>query len=263
MEHLDAEKLLFTNNEGKKEQLQDIIDDGLDGEYDERIPNLVQLLKDGEPNHKLMACVMLVSWGNSEGFGSLIKWVSNPDAVPWKKQTEVYDRIYGADSAFELLADALKTSYYNEANNALEKNQLSVSRAMLKLNHKCFFGRTLALAISFKKNINEILTNDVALAIEKSIAALKVNQKTEFGLAFQTASLLLALTPFDDSLAAKYSNELIDMFPDRPRVLRELVNALVDGKGEETLKVLSRLKNIGIPEVELEVENALSRRSEC
>jgi hypothetical protein len=37
----EIEKLLFTNLEGNREQLQDIIDAGLDGGYENRIPELI------------------------------------------------------------------------------------------------------------------------------------------------------------------------------------------------------------------------------
>ena len=68
----NAEALLFTDREGRRGQLQDIIDDGLDGGYENRIPALVELLNYGEPYHRLLACVMLTSWGHPLGFQILI-----------------------------------------------------------------------------------------------------------------------------------------------------------------------------------------------
>ncbi len=123
-----SEQVLFTDNEGNKSSLKHIIDDGLDGEYLERIPALVELLDSGSPIHKLLACIVLTSWGCKEGFEAVVLWASNPNDSPWVKSPVSFDRLYGADDAFENLVGALKTSYWKESNSDLVEMQRRYGR---------------------------------------------------------------------------------------------------------------------------------------
>src|SRR5688572_28117623 len=105
---MDPESLLYTVKDGTRSSLQDIVYDGLDHDYSDRYPALLRLMREGEPKHRLHACYMLASWGVPEGFHTLIGWASDPDSTPWAGEPVTYDRLFGADDAFELLADAVR-----------------------------------------------------------------------------------------------------------------------------------------------------------
>jgi hypothetical protein len=257
----NAEALLFTDREGRRGQLQDIIDDGLDGGYENRIPALVELLNYGEPYHRLLACVMLTSWGHPLGFQILIDWASNSEDVPWKQAPIVYERISGADSAFEMLADAVRTSFYCKENESLKQWQIAALKALLGVYHRYYFGRTLALAIVRGKEIAVALNSEIKAAIETSLAMLQQRTPLELNLAFQVASLLIPLAPLEDTATADYANQLISSCHNEERILRELANALGDGNGAATLTTLKHLKTLKMPALDRDVENAIARRS--
>jgi hypothetical protein len=105
-----AAALLFSNAEGNPISLEDLIDEGFDGTYRDRIPAMVALLRGGGPRDRLYACQVLTAWGIAEGFDALIAWAQHPDAVPWAGQLIEIDRRQGADAAFERLADAVRCS---------------------------------------------------------------------------------------------------------------------------------------------------------
>lgn len=256
----NPEALLFTDREGKRGQLQDIIDDGLEGGYEDRIPALVNLLNSGEPYYQLLACVMLTSWGHCLGFQKLIDWTSNSEDVPWKHQPVVYERISGADSAFEMLADALKTSFYCEEKETLKQWQIAATKALLSIYHRYYFGRTLALAIVRGKEIATDVKSEIKAAIEASMAILQKRIPLEFDFAFQVASLLIPLAPLEDAATAYYANHLISNYHHKEKILRELANALGDGNGAATLATLQHLKTLKIPAIDRDIENAIARR---
>lgn len=261
MESLNnPENLLFKDLEGKQAQLQDVIDDGLEGEYEHRVPALVELLDCGEPYYQLLACVMLTSWGNYSGFQKLIDWASNPENIPWKDMLVVYERISEADSAFEMLADGLKTSFYCQENQKLEQLQIEAIKALLSIYHQQYFGRTLALAIVRNKSVASNVKNEIIAAIKTSMAILQQNRPMEFDLAFQVASLLTPLAHLDDRITAFYANQLINNYSQNERVLRELTYILGGGKSSATFEVLQHLKNLEIPHLKNYVENAMARR---
>ncbi|MBD2514353.1 hypothetical protein H6G93_04900 [Nostoc sp. FACHB-973] len=257
----NPEELLFTDREGNRGQLQDIIDDGLDGGYEDRIPGLINLLNSGEPYHQLLAAVMLTSWGHPAGFQKLIDWAANSQNVPWKEAPVVYERISETDSAFEKLADALNTSYYADDNQKLKQWQIDAIKALLGIYYQYYFGRTLALAIVRDKEIAKAVKNEIIAAIEASMQILQQHTSLGFDLAFQVASLLIPLTPIDDNLTANYANKLISKYSQNERILREIANALGDGKGEATLATLQHLRTLKMPALVRDVENAIARRS--
>jgi hypothetical protein len=65
-------ELLFNDAEGKPTSLEDLIDDGLDGAYRDRVPALIELLHGGAPRDRLYACMVLTAWGVADGFTALI-----------------------------------------------------------------------------------------------------------------------------------------------------------------------------------------------
>lgn len=255
------EQLLFTNLEGEEEQLQDIIDEGLDGGYENRIPELSFLVDSGEPYYQLLACVMLVSWGIPKGFHKLLTWASDPENVPWQASPVVFDRIFGTDSAFEMLADAVKTSFYCENSKVLQLLQIEAIKALLNIYNRFYFGRTLALAISRNKEIAKIVQFEITNAIEASLSDLRESVSKGFDLAFQTSCMLIPLAPLNDEITALYANQIISILPQSQRTLYELTNVLGNAKEEATLKVLQHLRECEVPGLEQEVQQAIKRRA--
>lgn len=253
------ETLLFTDREGKPAQLQDIIDAGLDGGYEDRIPELVGLLETGTPYEQLLACAMLVSWGHPEGFRTLIRWASDPAHTPWHAAPVTYDRVYGVDDSFAILADALKTSFWNDANAELRQMQIDAARALLGIYNDYFFERSFALALTRDKSVAATLEPEICSAIENCLRALRA-KKVGFDLAYQAASLLIPLARLNDEKAAYYADLFITQASDNARALREVALALAEGHGPKTLQVLERLKDSGNPAVAAEAEAAIARR---
>lgn len=99
-------ELLFSNAEGKPTSLEDLIDDGLDGAYRDRVPALIELLHGGAPRDRLYGCMVLTAWGVADGFTALIGWAEHPGSAPWADHPVEIDRRHGVDAAFERLADA-------------------------------------------------------------------------------------------------------------------------------------------------------------
>ncbi len=257
----NPEELLFTDCEGNPAQLQDIIDDGLDGGYEYRIPGLINLLNSGEPYHQLLAAVMLTSWGHPAGFQKLIDWASNSQSVPWQAAPVVYERISQTDSAFEMLADAVNTSYYADENQKIQQWQIKAIKALLGIYHQYYFGRSLALAIVRKKEIAQAVKSEIIAAMEASLKILQEHTSLGFDLAFQVACLLIPLTRIDENAAANYANQLIFSYSHKERILREIANALGDGKEKATLAILEHLKTLKMPALVRDTENAIARRS--
>jgi hypothetical protein len=237
------EKLLFTNLEGNRQQLQDVIDDGLDGGYENRIPELIKLAENEEPYYSLLAYVMLISWGNQAGFISLLNLIQDPTQVPWLKKSVVYDRIYNCNSAFEMLADALRTSYYCEQDQQLKNWRIQVTQYFLKLYDQYYFGQSLALAILKGKEITPTIQGSIIEAIENSFIRLNQGIKIEFDLAFQVACLIITIEPNEDELAAYYANRLLSLNNLTRRVLQELCNSLQYSPSPKALPGLEGINN--------------------
>ena len=239
----EIEKLLFTNLEGNREQLQDIIDAGLDGGYENRIPELIKLVDSDEPYYSLLASVMLISWGNRAGFIKLFNWIQDPTQIPWVKKSVVYDKIYNCNSAFEMLADSLRTSYYCEQDQEIRTWRIKVTQSFLKLYDQYYFGQSLAMAILKGKEITPIMQDDIIEAIENSLIRLNQETNIEFDLAFQVACLLITIAANEDDLVAYYANQLLSLNNPTRRVLQELINTLQYSQSSKSLAVLERINN--------------------
>lgn len=254
----DPDGLLFTDRQGKRAQLQDIIDDGQDGGYEDRIPALIKLQSSGDPYHRLLANVMLTSWGEPSGFKTLTEWARRPDQTPWAGSPVTLDRLSGSDSAFEMLADAVRASYYSKNADAIKPLQIEAAKALLPVAVSSYVGRNLMLAITHDRDVTAALEPQLRQAIEASITALRAGQKPDFDLPTQTASLLVPMARLDDATTARYGRELMAVVPDNVRMLREIVGALANGHGPETLKLLQSLS--ANPALAKDVAQALERR---
>jgi hypothetical protein len=259
---LDPELLLFRDKSGRPAQFQDVVDDGLDGGYEDRVPGLIAVLHHGAPYHQLLAAAMLAAWCQPAGFEAIRQWASHPSSVPWKEAPASFDRISGADASFETLADALRTGA--ACDDQVAALRLEATRAMLRhVSARFLLDRTLALAILRDTANLPQLAPDLRAALDASLARLRAPERPEFNLAFQAASLLMPLARLDDAATASYAEQLLDTASakDNPKLLRELANAMAEGSGPATGAILQRLETLAVPSVEPDLRSALRRRS--
>lgn len=242
----DPETLLFTDRDGERGQLQDIIDDGLDGGYEHRVPQLIDLLAQGEDEHQLWACVTLVSWGHETGFDTLIAWADDPASVPWT-----------SGRGFGDLADAVRTSFYCEPSPQLLEWRRNAVLALLRVADRQPVSPGLALVLSRDEALAAAAEGELRAAIARALDRLSGDAPVDSGLANQVASLLMPLARLDDLAAATYADRLLEVKPRGQRVLRELADALGQGTGPATLNSLERLASRGIGD---HVERVLERR---
>jgi hypothetical protein len=254
------EYILFADRNGNPDQLQNNIDEGPEG-FEDRIPALIDLMHDGNPYHRLLACVMLTSWGYPAGFEMLIKWASNPEQTPWSDEPVTYDRITGADSAFESLADGVRASHHFKAEKVRQLRKAAV-QALLKLFPTTFFDNMLTLAIY--SNDDELLPDlgkDILAAIDASFKVIDSRKSVGFNLQMQVASLLGTLVDVDENAAVVYAKKLVSDFPDDRRMLFELFGLLLHGTSLETLELLEKLRHHEIPIIQEKALKALNYRN--
>jgi hypothetical protein len=253
--------LLFRDRDGNSAPLQEVIDDGLDGGYEDRIPALEELLRNGTPEQRLYAAVALASWGQRPGFDALISWASEPGSAPWAGAPITYSRISGADAGFELLADALRASYLSKAadRGGIRPLQVAASKALLGLADSHDFDRTLLVALVKDPEVTALVADDLKAALDAALTKLEAGENPGFDLATQTAGLLAPLARVDDAAAAHIAERLVKLRPSDQRMVRELVDSLAEGRGSATLHVLESLRSLEIPGLDAEVDRAIAR----
>jgi hypothetical protein len=259
---MTPEELLFTKSDGTHDYFYEVLWDELDipESYENRIPLLIDLMSHGQPYHRLLACIMLTSWGYVAGFETLIEWASHPGKAPWHKEPAMRDRITDADSAFEKLAEAIGTSY-----SGIESKEISILRkaavkALLKLFPRTLFDNTLTFTIyRSKEELLPCITEDIRTAIDESFKVLDCHKELGFNLQMQVASLIGTLDEIDESTVIDYAKVLTKKFPDDRRMLFELISVLGGCKGLQALEILEDLHHQGNSDLQEHLENALRR----
>jgi hypothetical protein len=237
----DAEALLFTDKEGHRADLGEVIADGLDGGYEDRIPGLVELLRNGKPDERLYAETALLSWGHPSGFEQLSEWTRDPSSVPWGDRPVVWSRMSDGDGAWEMFADALMTTRFHPDRDQLRAERAQAAKDLLRLADRVDFDRTLTAALGSDRAMLEQAEPELREAIDRALDRL--GEPMGFDLATQTAGLVSALAPLDDEAAASYARRLIERAPGNTRMLRELTDAMARGAGPATLDVLRDLQS--------------------
>ena len=264
MASASPDDLLFTDLSGERVQLQDVIYDGLDVDYSARYPALQQLLRTGRADHRLYAAAMLASWGVEEAFRAVIVWTRNPDEAPWVGAPVTFDRISGADSAFELLASAIRISGELDARSPdVDRLRDDATRALLAIYHLVSFGRALYAALDLDRALAQRLASDIGNAVDATIAAANSMTEAGFDLATQAAWLIAVLGPLDDAHAARAAEALLADHGDNPRTVRELAHALGFASGPATRELLERLAGSPNASVQADAREALGRRKDA
>jgi hypothetical protein len=239
MDDAIAKALLFQDDAGQPLDLEDLIAEGLDGAYRDRIPDLLNLLDGGIPRYQLYACTVLVAWGEPKGFIRLMDWVRSPESVPWKAPVE-YDRITGADASFDRLADGLNSSSYLDSHPDLHQFQVAATCALLEIYHCYYFDALISCVYSYRA--------DCAAAIESAIVTCLqyCDRPMAFDLTMQTAMLIGAIADTQDEKAAQFAEQLLVSLYLRDRGRYELARSMNQGSGGATLAVLHRLATLGV-----------------
>lgn len=252
--------LLYTDLDGQRLSLDDLIADGLDRDYSPRFPQLRQLLATGAPREQLHACALLAAWGVRDGLLQVIEWARNLDAVPWSGAPVEVDRFSGVDAAFVLLTDALRTAqqYIPLSEVAARLRRLAVYDLLLRYD-RVFFDRSMMILLDLDQELarSELLT--IRWALDQALAATRSGMP-HFDLPTQTAFLLGPLAEHDDASAADFAGRLLAQHPVHTRMLREVAYALGSGSGPATHSILERLAQSEFASVRLEAEEWLARR---
>jgi hypothetical protein len=256
---MEPDDLLFMDKEGNRIQLQDVIYDGLDRDYSERYPALLRLMQEGGPAHRLYACVMLASWGVPEGVHTLILWAGDPDSVPWAAQPVTYDRHFGVDSAFEMLADAIRVAGELDRHDEIDLLRSDAVRALLGIYDRVYFARALMVVLDIDRALAASVEAAIALAVDRSVAAAQA-EALPFDMATQAAFLLGPLASLDDTHAARAAEALLAAHAGKTRTLREVAYALGQGTGPATSVILERLAASPVESVRTDAQDSLSRR---
>jgi hypothetical protein len=256
---MTAEEILFTNKKGQRAQLEDVIDDGLEEDYSERHAALIDLLQHGQPKHRLLACVMLASWGVKEGLDAIIQWADHPEFVPFREVS--FDRITGTDDAFAMLADAIMAGrLLDNLSPDICVRREQATRALLGRYDTEFFDRKLAEALLTDPDLSSKCTGEIERAVVAAIER-SGHQGQSFDPAFQAAALLGPLARFSDEKAAQQAEALLHKAHGETRVLRELAFSLGYGKGPQSRAVLERLAQADTPSVREQAQRALASRT--
>jgi hypothetical protein len=216
-----------------------VIYDGLDVDYSDRVPALEQLAASGSPQHRLYATAMLASWGVPSALRSIAGWARAPESAPWAGTPVTFERFSGADSAFELLADALRISQDARGRDAsTDALRAEAAGALLASFDRVYTGRKLAEVFDLDRPLRAAVASEIAPAVARGMVAARA---ASFDLATQTASLVGALAALDDAAAAAAAERLVAEHPDATRVHNEVAYAMRFGTGPATLAVLDRL----------------------
>lgn len=257
---MEPDELLFTERDGTRTQLQDVIYGGLDHDYSARYPALLRLMQQGQAVHRLYACVMLASWGVPEGIQTLIQWARDPDATPWADQPVTYDRHYGVDSSFEMLADAIRVAGDIDRHDVIDALRSDAVRALLGIYNRVHFGRALMVVLDLDDDLAASVRIEIGLAVDRVIATARASEMP-FDMATQAAFLLGPLASLDDAHAARAAEALLSAHAGNSRTVREVAHALGWGTGSATRTILERLTLSPSASVRKDAQDSLSRRA--
>lgn len=262
---MTPEQLLFTKSDGTDDHFYEVLWDELDSpeSYENRIPSLIDLMSHGQPYYRLLACIMLTSWGYVAGFQALIEWATHPKKAPWHEEPVIRDRITDADSAFEKLAEAVGTSYSGLESQEISFLRKTAVKALLKLFPRTFFDNTLTFTIyRSEEELFPYIIEDIRTAIDKSFEVLDCQEKLSFNLQMQLASLIGSLNELDEPAVIEYAKRLVREFPNDRRMLFELISVLGGCKSLQALEILKDLHRNN-SDLQEQVENALKRFREA
>ncbi|MCV9926356.1 hypothetical protein OIU83_01735 [Flavobacterium sp. LS1R49] len=154
----------------------------------ERIPKLIELLKNENQFIAYQAMLILTAWNIKEGFESITEFIKNQPDRNYEFEPH---RIWGADNVYDYIADALYISTFNSDD---EEKIIPYFIELLKLYGIKFFESNLKsrlLKIEPRKELLPYIIN----ALEESL-------KNE--LYYQSSQLLPVIAKYDKTLINDY-----------------------------------------------------------
>jgi hypothetical protein len=230
------EQLLYTDGQGSRTSLDEVMHGGMDGRYEDRVPALRELMKaPGDPLQRFEACYLLASWGDVEGLWQLAEWAERPDLSPWGDAALFRHRLYGADQTYEQFAQALLASLLYDKAPERQAAQIAAAKALLRLAPSYVFDSTLqsALVQDDAWLVPEVRA-ELRSAVEESVGAIGEGRQVGFILEIQTGTLLWLLAGIDDEAAAAAAQRWLAVLPDEhgtvdPKGLDDILGALENG----------------------------------
>ncbi|MER5685327.1 hypothetical protein [Streptomyces sp. NPDC002205] len=214
--------LLFTDFDGAPADPDDVIADALDGGYAERTPGLVTILQDaaGDPAGRLLALRALVSWADPLGYEEVVRAAAAPDEAVWRGES--YDRFFGQDDTFGLLADTVGSSRDMTDERGTAAQRIAAARALIGITDRVQLDRHVG-ALLYPEVVASSL-DDIKAAVDRGIARLSSGEAVRFDLGLQIALLTVALAKADEAAGSDAMRRLAAARPGS-RALRELADA--------------------------------------
>ena len=252
-----ADDLFHTDADGERAMFVDVLADGLEGELDDRIPALRELLEASDVSDRLFAALLLVAWDDPVGLERAIAWARDPGSAPFGA---VADRFTAEDTTFGQLANALGSGGHSPRAAGAWPSRVALGRALLAIFEDHDFERHFGGALYEDPRLRKGLVDEIAAAARRAIDRLEQLSSPSFNLGTQTAGLLGPLAKEDDQAAAALGERLFRADPRDERMLRDLNDAMAAGTGPATLSVLEQLSGARDKVVREEARAALERR---
>jgi len=243
-----AEQVLYTDREGEPAPLTEVISDGIEGGYEDRLPQLRELCEHGAPDHREDACQMLVAWSDPVGLRALTRWAEGDTG--WVERPVDFPR----------LADALGTGKYTATPEVLDL-RADAMRGLLAIADLLPFDERLRDALLGDNALIERVADDLRTAIERALRRLERRDRPKFDLATDTAALVVALARVDDEAAAAFAERLEQVDRRNTRLLQQLAAGMGQGRGPRTLASLERLRGHKDRQVRESADAALAVRN--
>jgi hypothetical protein len=212
-----AEQLLYTDREGEPASLEEVISDGLEGGYEDRLPGLRELCVSGSAE----ACQVLVAWSDPVGLAELARWTRDRPEVD-----------------FRPLVDAIRTGKYTAETETAHAGRVDAVRALLAIADREPIGEDLNDAIPGDDAFIAAVADALRDAIERSLE----RRSAPFDLLAEAAALVVPLARVDDEASATFAERLRKREKRNRRMLSNLVTAMGQGRGPRTLAVLEDLR---------------------
>ena len=171
-----------------------------------------------------------------------------------------YDRHFGADAAFEMLADAVRVAGEIEASEAIAQLRRMPCAALLGIYDRVYFGRALLVVLDLDRALAAAVAAGMGRAVDRAIVAAETGE-APFDMATQAAFLLAPLAALDGTAhAARAAETLAAAHAGQSRTLREVAHALGAGAGPATRAALERLAASPFEPVRQDALDSLARR---
>lgn len=219
---MTPEQLLYTDRQGEPATLDEVISDGLEGGYGDRLPGLRELCVNGSPVERTEACQVLVAWSDPAGLAELTRWAQSAAPVD-----------------FSPLVDAIRIGKYTAETEEAVAGRVDAVRALLGIADREPIGEDLNDAIPGDNAFIARVAPQLRDALERSLTR---RERVPFDLLTEAAALVGPLASVDDEAAAAFAERLRKRDKRNARMLSNLVTAMGRGHGPRTLAVLEELR---------------------